>query len=143
MKPVNFFLSRIVTLQFAVLEECYQEDGEIDLTTSINFGIGKEDRIVASRGTFIFEIQQKAFLKLEASCEFKIDQESWDLFLQEDKTSIVFPKGLMLHLTTIMVGTARGILHAKTENTEFNRFPLPTVNITELVTEDVKMTLED
>jgi len=80
---------------------------------------------------------------LETSCEFKIDKESWDSFLQEDQKSIMFPQGLMTHLTTIMVGTARGILHTKTESTLFNRFPLPTVNVTELVTEDVVMYLAD
>lgn len=48
----------------------------------------------------------------------------------------------MAHLTTIMVGTARGILHAKTENTLFNQFLLPTIDVTELVTDDVIMTFK-
>jgi hypothetical protein len=136
-KPINFSLNRINTIQFAVLEDCFVEGKSIDLTTSVNFGIGKDEHVVASLGTFTLEIEQKPFLKLEISCEFNIDNESWASFLSADNKSIHFPKGLMIHLTTIMVGTARGILHAKTENTIFNKFPLPTINVTELVTNDV------
>ena len=48
----------------------------------------------------------------------------------------------MKHLSVITVGTARGVLHAKTENTPFNKFVLPTINVTELVKEDVSFDLE-
>ena len=37
------------------------------------------------------------------------------------------------HLSAISIGTARGILHAKTENTAYNKYFLPTININELV----------
>jgi hypothetical protein len=36
----------------------------------------------------------------------------------------------------ITVGTCRGILHAKTENTKFNQFLIPTINVAELIKED-------
>lgn len=141
-KPVNFSLNSIFTLQFAILEEYYRKGGEVDLTTAVNFGIVESDFLVASRGVFTFSIEQKPFLKLEVACYFKIDETSWSSFVLADRSSIVFPRGLLMHLTTIMIGTARGVLHAKTENTEYNQFPLPTINVTELVTEDVAISLE-
>lgn len=69
-KPVNFSLNRILTLQFATLEENFIKDGEIELTTAVNFSTSKDDHLVASKGTFTFSIEQKPFLKLEAACEF-------------------------------------------------------------------------
>jgi hypothetical protein len=36
----------------------------------------------------------------------------------------------------ITVGTARGVLHAKTEGTTLNKFFIPTVNVVEMVTDD-------
>jgi len=39
----------------------------------------------------------------------------------------------------LTVGTVRGILHTKTEGTNFNGFVIPTINVTELVTSDVRM----
>ena len=43
----------------------------------------------------------------------------------------------------ITVGTLRGVLHAKTENTEFNEFFLPTINVTDLIKEDIRFNLDD
>lgn len=37
----------------------------------------------------------------------------------------------------LTIGTARGVLHSKTENTTFNQFLLPTLNVNELVQKDV------
>lgn len=137
--PVNFILARIRTLQFAIFEECFVKEDEIEVVTSVSFGIAAPDRIVASSGTFQFEVDKKPFIKLEVACEFIIDESSWVSFSKPDENLIVFPKVLMTHLTTIMVGTARGILHAKTENTPFNHLPLPTINVTELVLDDIVM----
>jgi len=74
------------------------------------------------------------FLIIEVSCEFDISSEFWKEFDNKDKVRI--PKGFMAHLAMITVGTTRGILHSKTENTKFNEFILPTLNITEMITED-------
>ena len=37
----------------------------------------------------------------------------------------------------IAVGTARGILHAKTEATKFNQFLIPPINVVELIKDDI------
>ncbi|WP_262906606.1 hypothetical protein [Tenacibaculum finnmarkense] len=36
----------------------------------------------------------------------------------------------------ITVGTTRGVLHSKTDNTIFNEFILPTLNVSQMITED-------
>lgn len=42
----------------------------------------------------------------------------------------------------LTIGTTRGVLHSKTENTPFNSFLLPTLNVMELVKKDVVFKLE-
>lgn len=37
----------------------------------------------------------------------------------------------------LTIGTTKGVLHSKTENTTFNHFVLPTLNGNELVKNDV------
>ena len=141
LKDVSFALHRIVTTQFAILDEMLQADTEILMNTTVNFGLGAAERIVGIKGVFQFEADNKVFIKLEVCCEFVIDQSAWAQFILEDKQHILFPRGLMTHLTTLLVGTARGILHSKTENTPYNKFILPTINVTELVINDVQMDL--
>jgi hypothetical protein len=47
----------------------------------------------------------------------------------------------MTHLTMITVSSVRGVLHAKTEGTIFNKYLLPTLDVTEMVKEDVEFSL--
>ncbi len=49
------------------------------------------------------------------------------------------PKDFMRQLLVITIGTARGVLHTKTENTPFNRFLLPILDATNLIKEDVEL----
>jgi len=53
-------------------------------------------------------------------CNFYITQESLDENLVDNK--YIFPLGFITHLAVIAVGTARGVLHSKTENTPYNRY---------------------
>jgi hypothetical protein len=55
---------------------------------------------------------------------------------------LTIPKGFLAHLAMISVGTARGILHCKTENTIFNNFVLPLVNVASMIPEDEQFELQ-
>jgi len=56
--------------------------------------------------------------------------------------SIILPVSLITHMAVLTVGTARGILHSKTENTKFNKYLLPTINVTESLKSDIAIALE-
>jgi len=84
------------------------------------------------------------FLVLEISCLFRIEDISWAKIHSEDNSNLlVVPKNLATHLLILTIGTARGVLHAKTENTEFNKFSLPTLDVSNLIQEDVVINIGD
>jgi len=141
VNQVNFAIARIATLQFATFEEELPKDNDVQLSTILNFGLGANERAIRIKGTFQFEAHGNVFIKLEVYCEFAIEQQAWQSFIQDDTQFIIFPKGLMTHLATLLVGTSRGILHCKTENSVYNRFILSTINVAEMVTDDIQMDL--
>ncbi len=51
--------------------------------------------------------------------------------------TLTLEKGFARHLSVIAVGTARGVLHSKTEDTDLNHIALPLINIEEVLQEDV------
>lgn len=51
--------------------------------------------------------------------------------------TLTLEKGFARHLSVIAVGTARGVLHSKTEDTDWNHITLPLINIEEVLQEDV------
>ena len=67
---------------------------------------------------------------------FKIEDKSWGGFIK--KKEIIFPKAFVAHMAMITVGTSRGILHSKTEGTPYNELILPTLNVADMIPEDIK-----
>lgn len=132
---INFNLLKIKTDQFALFEENHVENGKINLNTSMSFGLNIEDKGFSISVKFIFEIKKKPFMTTQVSCFFQIENTAWESFKVNDKT--ILPKGFVAHMAMITVGTSRGILHSKTEGTIFNKYILPTLNVAEMIPEDV------
>lgn len=74
------------------------------------------------------------FLIIEVACEFDLEEKTWESLRKENK--IVFPRKFVEHLVVISLGTVRGVLHAKTEQTAFNSFFLPLTNVSKIITDD-------
>lgn len=138
-ESIGFALAAIKTEQFALFEEKYSPKKELNITTSLEFKINEEQKLIGVFATFTFEQAKKTFIKIQVSCHFTIEPNAWKSFIKEDL--IVFPKNFMGHLTMLTIGTSRGILHAKTEGTEFNKFILPTINVNQLVDKDIEFNL--
>lgn len=140
-KQIGFKIAGIKTDQFAVIEDNFVDRKKNNLITDLEFKANKETHQIVASATFTFKSAKKPFLILQISCHFIVSDESWNNCLQG--STATFPKDFMTHLVVLTVGTARGILHSKTEGTAFNRFLLPTINVNELVTEDIMFTFEE
>lgn len=136
---IGFALIGIKAEQFASFEENYKENKITNIVTAIEFKINKAKEQVGVNATFTFEQSKKTFLKIQVSCHFLIEPEAWKSFLFEDK--IIFPQSFIGHLTMLTIGTTRGILHCKTEGSEFNKFILPAINVEDLVNKDAEFNL--
>lgn len=136
-RNIRFSLVKISTDQFAIIPGSFKIGEAVNFKTGLKFGVDKASNLISVKASFQFEQQTIPFLIIEASCFFKIEPNDWNGFVQEGE--IVVPKSIITHLSMLTVGTVRGILHAKTEGTNFNGFVIPTINITELVTSDIRM----
>lgn len=141
MNEIGFALRGIKTEQFAVLEEHFSPKKEVELSTNFHFKLNAEEHQVGVYTTFQYEQGKKVFIKLEVSCHFEIEEETFKGF--KNANQICIPVGFMRHLSVITIGTARGILHSKTENTLFNSFLIPTINVTEALKEDIVFHLSE
>ncbi|OFX28635.1 MAG: hypothetical protein A2033_07655 [Bacteroidetes bacterium GWA2_31_9] len=138
--PLGFALQAIKTEQFATFEKNHSAKKEVSLTTDIEFKINTENKQVGVYTTFSFDQSKKVFIKIQVSCHFEISLDTWNSLLSENK--IIFPHTFITHLAVLTIGTARGVLHSKTEGTEFNKYILPTLDISKMFTKDVEFILE-
>lgn len=132
---IGFKLVQIKTDQFALFEENFIEGEKVNLTTSINFGLDSETRVLVVVPKFTFEINEKPFITIQIRCYFEIEDKAFNSFIVDKNT--IIPKHFICHASMHAVGTARGVLHSKTEGTPFNSFVLPPVNVDDMIPEDV------
>ncbi len=142
-KSIGFKLQNIETEQFATFEDAFTEGDTVSLSTNLKFGLDEEKQIIVVVLSVQFLQKKNPFLKLDAGCYFSISESSWKEFLNKDKSKIVIPKGFITHLSVLTIGTVRGILHEKTNNTPYNNYLLPTINVTEMITEDIEIELNE
>jgi hypothetical protein len=138
---IGFYLAGIKTEQFAVFEENYLPKGETGLSSEIDFNIDVEKHQIGVFVNFEFEQENKILLKIKVSCHFKIEEEAWNTFISDCSAKIIFPKGFLAHMAMITVGTSRGVVFAKTEGTLFSKFIIPTINVAEMIQQDVSFDL--
>ncbi|MDF1573164.1 MAG: hypothetical protein P1P82_16270 [Bacteroidales bacterium] len=136
LENLKFALVKITTEQFALLENDFDEESDISIQVNFRFGADSDKHIIAVFSAFTFETKKTKFLTIEAGCHFAIPPESWEQMLDRKNNKLIVPKGLLQHMAVITVGTTRGILHSKTENTEFNKYHLPTINLQNMITTD-------
>lgn len=139
---LGFAFAKITTEQFAILAEDVDINESFELQTQLRFGINVSDKVLAIYPKFRFEYKEKPFLILESSSQFKIKDETWESLTDKENATIVFPRNFIIHLILLSIGTARGILHAKTENSVFSPLVLPTINADKIIDGDVVLGLE-
>jgi hypothetical protein len=134
---ISFKLHSIKTEQFAIIEDIYSETDPVQLESNYRFGSVVAEKLVAVLVNYKFKTPKGVFLTIEVSCMFGIKPDSWDSIYNGEKLELILPKVIATHLLVLVIGTTRGVLHAKTENTPYNRFFLPTLNVSENIKEDI------
>lgn len=135
-KNIGFEFLGIKTEQFAVFEENFNSKKDINLNTGLQFKLDHSNKQIGVFLELSFQQQKKPFIKIQVSCHFHIVEDSWSAFIHENEAKIIIPKGFLEHIAVITVGTTRGILHAKTEGTQFSNYFVPLINLTEMIKDD-------
>lgn len=143
-EQISFVLRSITTEQFAIIESAFDKSKEkVELSNGLRFGFNIDKRVISVLLSVNFSQDKGPFLLLEIGCFFEIIKEHWDQLYNAELGIIKLPLPLASHLVVLSMGTLRGALHAKVENTAFNMFMLPTINVTEMVKEDVIIKTND
>jgi hypothetical protein len=135
-KKIYFKLSKIITEEFAVLEENFTDGNPINLDTAIEFKLDTENKKFIVTCTFSFIQNASVFIKMKVCNIFIVKRDAWTSFVKGNK--LIFPKSFAIHTSMLTVGTARGILHTRTDRTRFCDYVLPTIDITKIVTQDIE-----
>jgi hypothetical protein len=130
LQSIKFNFRKIVTEQYAVIDGVFVLGQPVTVLCNLQFKFSNDDTTIKVLSNFSFSQQEKTFVKLSLSCFFIIDREN--------ESKYVLPKNHALHLGSLVVSLARGVLHAKMEDQPFHLLVLPPINLHEFITKDVE-----
>ncbi len=135
---LGFAFIGLQTISFAQIDAAYKKTGNIDLISQLGFGINEDDHTITCTTKFSFEKKKdQPFLILELQGFFEIIKNDFENKVKQTDNSFLITKDLATHFTVLMIGSARGVLHAKTEGTIFNQYLLPTMDVNSMIQKDL------
>lgn len=126
MAEERFQLSSVTIDQFAKIAE--PTGSRFNVNVSVPVKASYNEGIVAVGVNVQFFEGEKIILQLEVFCHYEFEPAYWDELTANHTKDAVIKKERMANFFSIAVGTARGVLAAKTENTPFSVCLLPLVN---------------
>ena len=135
---IRFRMAKINVDQFAILADKAPYEG-VSYSVGIGFNVAANASRIACVFTIDFTFSERPILKLSITCEFDVHEEDWNNHIKDDTLSI--SKEELGFFSNQTVGTARGILFCKTENSDFRDYILPPINLTDILDEDLEINL--
>lgn len=136
---IRFRMFKISVPQFDI----YGKDVEpiYNIKTDVEIKNTSDGKAIAVIMTFTFIGKEETAMVLKVMCEFGIHPE--DLESLTSDGIITIKKETLDHFLVHTVGTARGILHCKTEGTPFNSVILPPINVSNILQSDLVINLNN
>ena len=110
-------------------------DASIEIVSSFSFGVDIKKSMIKCYCEYKYLFNEKEILLLKLSSFFEIEPEPFKDFYNS-KGDFVISKDFLRHMATISVGTARGVILTKSENTPIANIILPTINLMEAIKDD-------
>lgn len=140
--PVKFALKSIRVEEFATGKREGIELSGVRLQNEFAFGLNIPDHVIQVTHKVVFEFQERPFVTLQVRCGFDVEPTDFARIATPQDNQVKIPQAIMLHFCNITTGTARGILHAKLDDTEFSEYMLPIINLEQMVKSDVVFMLD-
>lgn len=138
---IGYKVSKVVTEQFAIIEQSFNANEIVVSSYDLGFSINRVERIIIASTTLRFLIASALFILIKVSSHYSIKEDLWASIEQDNKLKL---KKAFLNLLMINnIAVARGILHSKTESTEFNKFVVPMIDVQAIIKKDLIISIEE
>lgn len=139
-EAIKYALRGVSIEQFATVFVPTSDSIQVDLNVPIRTNY--DERAIAVGAKIQYLENDKLFLVAEVVCHFIIDDDTWNKLTDSGLRDAILPKVFVKHLADTSIGTLRGALCAKTENTPYSKFYLPIFNMTDEQGEDLVISKE-
>lgn len=141
---LGFAFTGLQTLSFATIDSAYKADVNTHLISRIGFGVDIDKHTISCTTKFSFEIKKdRPFLIIEVQGHFTIEETDFKEKVSQKNNSFLITRDLATHFAVLTIGATRGVLHSKTEQTIYNQFLLPTLDVKNIIQENIVLNPAD
>ncbi|MDE6668934.1 MAG: hypothetical protein K2K26_04520 [Muribaculaceae bacterium] len=131
-KTIGYRILNIRTIQFATFDSSFDPlETELRIDTSCSYKVNPEKRYFICEIATDFLQKDIPIIRIATQATFELNEEGFSQFT--DDKEFIMPDESVRYFTSILYGATRGILVCKLEGTEFRKFILPPVNLTETI----------
>lgn len=130
---IRFGLRAIHTDEFATVDIPNLDDKNVQIVHSFIFSLNESD-LVSVSFKLTFTHRDRPFIISQVTCGFEVKLEDLDT---NASGKLIIPKDFITHLAFLTTGTMRGVLHSRLEQTPYNKFILPILDVSSTFTEDL------
>lgn len=141
MDNLLYKVEGIEAKQFAYDVNNFIPDSEIELSAQFNFPVNIQLMTVGCSGKYLFEQNGRTVAEVEIVVYFKIEENSFRSFYKGSQ--LILPVAFLQNIAYISLGTARGVIWDRLENTPLSKFILPAVNVRQIVNKDCYLNLSN
>ena len=135
---IPYRVFRIETKQFAIFPDYFENGSPVKVNSSFSFAPSRNLSAIRCKSRFDYVQGDNNLLVLELYVDFQIAEEG----IANIKKEGIIPVDFLRYMGTIVVGTARGIIHSKREGTVLNSVVLPPINLVEVITKDMQLDIK-
>ena len=132
-KDIKYKLVDIDDSQFAIFSENFEEGKDIAVCAVINFASSKDGTDLRCKSRLELKQDVKLILVTEIICKYSIIKNSWE---DVDEYHKKLPSEFIRHITSIAIGTQRGIILVRTKGSPLHKILLPPVNLADVIKKD-------
>lgn len=134
---IRFEIVDIATTEFAVIEENIDQSEDQEMKIIFLFDGLVEVSVIVIHVKCEFFINGSPAIIIAASFSYEIHPKDWKLVYDKKNSKITLPLEVALPMLSMSVGAIRGVLHAKTENTPAHSTIMPSVNLKDIIKEEI------
>lgn len=138
MNKPSFQISEIAVEQFATFTIPETDSKRVKIDLNLDLTLNDEKRVINCSVKIVLRLLEEIIITLQVKCAYSIDQEKWEEWIDLGSGKSDIPIDFVNQIADLTVATARGILYAKTENTKYNTFFIPILDLTEVIKETQK-----
>lgn len=134
MTGIKYNFKNIEEKQFACFPDNFKEETDTNGNAKLVFSPNIERSEVKCRCKVELKQEDTLLLVTEIECTFALSKDSWE---DIGNNQFKLPVDFMRHLVSLVIGTERGIIFAKTDNTPLRKIILPSMNLKSIVKDDL------